>query len=251
MSQISQPFFTATSQPASALHPGLEHACDIWFVRHGETDWNAAHRMQGRTDIPLNAAGHAQAAALVPLLVQSHHEQAFAALYATPLTRAQQTAAPIASALMLPVGIIADLQERAFGIIEGEPYDTVRDGVGRTPALTMVAQALHARDPNYLPPAGDTGEAETLQTFYNRVVRGAHFLAAQHPGGKVAVVVHGGVLDCLWRWVHGVDLQTQRTWSTVNASINVFRVGRTGAQLLTWGVQARDGMVKLDDGSVR
>ncbi len=224
---------------------------DIWFIRHGETDWNAAHRMQGRTDIPLNAAGHAQAAALVPLLAQSHREQAFAALYATPLTRAQQTAAPIASALMLPVGIIADLQERAFGIIEGEPYATVRDGIGRTPELTVVAQALHARDPNYLPPAGDTGEAETLQDFYDRVVRGARFLTAQHPDGKVAVVVHGGVLDCLWRWAHHIDLKPHRTWSTVNASINVLRVTNGAAQVLAWGVQAADGEVKLDDGSVR
>jgi 2,3-bisphosphoglycerate-dependent phosphoglycerate mutase len=220
----------------------------IWFIRHGETDWNAAHRMQGRTDIPLNAQGLAQAAALVPLLVQSHREAPFAALYATPLMRSQQTAAPVAAAIGLPVGIMADLQERAFGIIEGEPYATVREGVGRTPELTAVAQALHARDPNYLPPPGDTGEAETLQHFYDRVVRGALFLKAQHPNSKVAIVVHGGVLDCLWRWAHGIGLKPHRSWSTVNASINVLRVAEDGsAQVLAWGVQAQDGGVTLDD----
>ncbi len=221
---------------------------DIWFIRHGETDWNAAHRMQGSIDIPLNAVGHAQAAALVPLLVQSHREAPFAALYATPLTRSRQTAAPVATALGLSVGINSDLQERAFGIIEGEPYDTVRSGIGRTPALTAVAQALHARDPHYLPPPGKSGDAETLQFFYDRVVRGARFLAHQHPNAKIAIVVHGGVLDCLWRWAHNVDLKPHRTWSTVNASINVLRVASNGtAQVAAWGVQARDGSVKLDD----
>ncbi len=225
-------------------------ATEIWFIRHGETDWNAAHRMQGRTDIPLNAQGIAQASALVPLLSRSHLENAFAALYATPLTRSQQTAAPLAAALMLPVGINADLQERAFGIIEGEPYDTVRSGIGRTPALTVVAQALHARDPNYLPPPGESGAGETLQYFYDRVVRGACYLAAQHPHSKIAVVVHGGVLDCLWRWAHGIGLKQHRTWSTVNASVNVLRVCNGKAQVLAWGVQAEAGDVRLDDAPV-
>jgi 2,3-bisphosphoglycerate-dependent phosphoglycerate mutase len=225
-----------------------KNSTDIWFIRHGETDWNAAHRMQGLTDIPLNAVGLAQADALVPLLVQSHREAPFAALYATPLTRSLQTAGPVAAAIGLPVGIVADLQERAFGIIEGEPYDTVRSGIGRTPELTVVAQALYARDPNYLPPPGDSGDGETLQHFYDRVVRGALFLAAQHPGAKIAIVVHGGVLDCLWRWAHGVGLKPHRTWSTVNASINVLRVASDGsAKVLAWGVQASDGVVKLDD----
>ncbi len=231
----------------TAAHPDTAPSTEIWFIRHGETDWNAAHRMQGRIDIPLNAQGIAQAAALMPLLHDSHKQTAFAALYATPLTRSQQTAAPVAGALQLPVGIIADLQERAFGIVEGEPYATVRDGVGRTAELTAVAQALHARDPHYLPPPGDSGEGETLHFFYERVVRGARFLAAQHPRSKVAIVVHGGVLDCLWRWAHGIDLQTHRTWSTVNASINVLRVAGGQAKVVAWGVQAEHGLVKLDD----
>ena len=217
-------------QSATNDHP-IDHcdsadSCDLWFIRHGETEWNAAHRMQGRTDIPLNALGHAQAAALVPLLAHAHAQRPFAAVYATPLQRAQQTATPLAAALGMPVGIIVDLQERAFGIIEGEPYAVVREGVGRTPELTVVAQALHARDPDYLPPPGDTGAAETLQFFYDRVVRGAQFLAVKHPSTRIAVVVHGGVLDCLWRWANGVGLKPHRTWSTVNASINVLRVAK-------------------------
>jgi probable phosphoglycerate mutase len=233
------------------IHSTEVHSTDIWFIRHGETDWNAAQRMQGSIDIPLNALGHAQAAALVPLLTQSHAQHPFAALYATPLTRSQQTAAPVAAAFNLPVGIMADLQERAFGIIEGEPWAIVRDGVGRTPELTVVAQALYARDPNYLPPPGEymgkVNVSETLQHFYDRVVRGARQLAIKHPNAKVAIVVHGGVLDCLWRWVHRIDLKPHRTWTTVNASINVLRVTGDDAQVLAWGVQAADGAEKLDD----
>jgi 2,3-bisphosphoglycerate-dependent phosphoglycerate mutase len=235
----------STSNSSQTSKPA-QPSTDIWFIRHGETDWNAANRMQGSIDIPLNAKGIAQAAALVPLLRQSHRMQPFTALYATPLTRSQQTAAPLADALKLPVGIIADLQERSFGIIEGEPYATIRDGVGRTPELTIIAQALHTRDPHYLPPPGESGKGETLHYFYERVVRGAQFLASQHPNAQVAIVVHGGVLDCLWRWAHQIDLTTPRTWGTINASINVLRVTGEAAQVLTWGVQADDGSTKLD-----
>jgi 2,3-bisphosphoglycerate-dependent phosphoglycerate mutase len=228
-------------------------SCQIWFIRHGETDWNAAHRMQGRTDIALNAVGLAQAGALAPFIARAHAQTPFTAVYATPLIRARQTAIPLAAALNLPaadIRINADLQERAFGIIEGEPYDTVRSGTGRTPALTAVAQQLFARDPDYLPPDGETGAAETLRQFYTRVVRGASTIAAAHPNGRVAVVVHGGVLDCLWRWAHHIDLKPHRTWSTVNASVNVFRVAGQAAQVLAWGVQAGDGTVPLDDAVV-
>lgn len=226
--------------------------CELWLIRHGETDWNAAHRMQGRTDIPLNATGHAQAQALLPLLGKAHAERRFAAAYATPLQRAQQTAAPLAAAFSLNLGLIADLQERAFGVIEGQPYASVRDGVGATPELTVVAQAMHRRELDYLPPVGETGCSETLRQFYTRTVQAAQTLAVQHAGQRVFAVTHGGVLDCLWRWANGVAIDAPRTWRIVNASVNVLRINpATGAAtVLAWGVQAGDALtLALDENS--
>lgn len=243
LSTVTTPYNKSfTASPTNFMPSFPPQDCELWFIRHGETDWNAAHRMQGRTDIPLNAVGQAQALALLPLLASAHVQRAFAAIYATPLRRAQQTAAPFAQALGLPVGIVVDLQERAFGVIEGQPYTTVRDGIGETPELTLVAQAMHRRELDYLPPMGASGSSETLRQFYQRTVQAAQDLAAVHAGQRVAVVSHGGVLDCLWRWANGIAVDAPRSWGIVNASVNVLRVNAVHGSVgvLAWGKQAGD-----------
>ena len=87
----------------------------FWFLRHGETDWNAQGRSQGRTDIPLNPTGIAQAQAAAQLL----RGRGIATIVSSPLSRARDTASAVARALGLPVTIIDDLQEVAFGVHEG------------------------------------------------------------------------------------------------------------------------------------
>ena len=92
-------------------------ATPFWFLRHGETDWNAQGLSQGRTDIPLNAVGVAQAEraarTLAPLGIAS--------VVASPLSRARVTAEIAAAALGLPVSFDADLAEVNFGEQEGLP----------------------------------------------------------------------------------------------------------------------------------
>lgn len=96
----------------------------LTLVRHGETDWNRDHRIQGSTDVPLNDTGRAQArvaaatlrarlltsAAVAPIVVSSD------------LSRARETAQIIASELGLPAPLqYAGLRERAYGEAEGVP----------------------------------------------------------------------------------------------------------------------------------
>jgi len=89
----------------------------FWFLRHGETDWNAEGLSQGRTDIPLNAIGLLQAeraaAALLGLGIVT--------IVASPLQRALRTAEIAGEALGLPVQTDADLMEVNFGEQEGLP----------------------------------------------------------------------------------------------------------------------------------
>ncbi len=87
----------------------------FWFLRHGETDWNAEGRSQGRTDVPLNATGVAQAHAAADLL----RNRGIASIVSSPLSRARDTAGVIAAALGLPVAVLAGLQEVSFGVNEG------------------------------------------------------------------------------------------------------------------------------------
>jgi probable phosphoglycerate mutase len=90
----------------------------FWFLRHGETDWNAEGRSQGRTDIPLNGVGLAQAGRAARTLAATG---GIATIVASPLIRARVTAEIAAEALGLPVEFDEGLQEVNFGEQEGQP----------------------------------------------------------------------------------------------------------------------------------
>ena len=88
----------------------------FWFLRHGETDWNAQGISQGNIDIPLNAVGVAQARAAAEKL----RNRGIATIVASPLSRARVTAEFVGEALGLPVALDPDLREVSFGVQEGQ-----------------------------------------------------------------------------------------------------------------------------------
>jgi len=94
----------------------------LYFVRHAQTDWNVERRIQGQTDIPLNATGIAQAEALRDYIRQCGLH--FIAIYTAPLQRTAQTAQILAASTDK---IIYDprISERQFGEFEGKPCGTV------------------------------------------------------------------------------------------------------------------------------
>lgn len=100
-----------TDSPALALP-----AISFWYLRHGETDWNAQGLSQGNVDIPLNPTGLAQARAAAGLL----KGRGIASIVSSPLSRARVTAEIVAEALGLPVAIDNDLREVSFGVQEGQ-----------------------------------------------------------------------------------------------------------------------------------
>ncbi|HWX09771.1 MAG TPA: histidine phosphatase family protein, partial [Gaiellaceae bacterium] len=83
----------------------------LLLVRHGETDWNAEGRLQGHTDRPLNEHGRRQAHALAERLAGDD----IAAVYASDLARARETAEILGAKLGLPVSRDAGLRERDWG----------------------------------------------------------------------------------------------------------------------------------------
>ena len=105
--------------------PGADPAADppptitrvaFWFLRHGETDWNAQGISQGNVDIPLNEVGLAQARAAAPLL----RNRGIDSIVASPLSRARVTAEIVAQVLALPVHLDPGLREVQFGVQEGQ-----------------------------------------------------------------------------------------------------------------------------------
>ena len=157
-----------------------------WYLRHGETDWNAKGLSQGRTDVPLNATGREQAIAAGERL--AHHwrdgVRPMTCIVASPLERALNTAQAAqaairdASGVELPLSVDPELEEVCFGVMEGEPmgewYDPWIEG-------------------KYLP--------EGCETFAGLTERAARAVtrALDHAGpeGLPLIVAHGALFRAL------------------------------------------------------
>ena len=160
----------------------------LYFLRHGETDWNAEGRLQGDQDIPLNALGRRQATAcgeiLRDLLARDGRAPATLPYVASPLIRASETMELMRAALGLPAaGYRTDprLREVAFGQWEGV---TMRELRRTVPA----AVAARERDKwNFIPPEGES--------YAQMALRMAEWRASLQ--GDTVAVAHGGTARAL------------------------------------------------------
>lgn len=194
-------------------------ATRVLAIRHGETAWNVATRIQGQLDIGLNETGRWQAGQLAEVL----RAEGLAAVYSSDLSRAFDTAALTAARAGLPVQVDEGLRERHFGRFEGLTFHEIAE---RWPEDS---ERWRRRDPAFAPPGG-----ESLTAFYARCVGAAERLAGAHPGQSIALVAHGGVLDCLYRAATRQSLQAPRTWLVTNASVNRLLYTAQGFALVGW-----------------
>jgi len=143
----------------------------FWFLRHGETDWNARGLSQGNVDIPLNHTGLAQARAAAELL----RTRGIRSIVASPLSRAHDTALEVALLTGQGVTLQDDLREVSFGAQEGQPMATWFDD--------WVA--------GHMTPEG----AEPFAALRARAVQAVN-TALAHPA-PVLVVAHGALFRAL------------------------------------------------------
>jgi broad specificity phosphatase PhoE len=145
----------------------------LLLVRHGQSEWNAAGRMQGQTaHVPLTALGHAQAAAAARELAALRP----GALISSDLHRAVQTAEHCARATGLPVTTTPALREQGYGVLEGRPSRELWDVVDWT-------------DPHWSAEGG-----ESLAALHTRVAGYLRELRERPPAGVVALVTHGDTI---------------------------------------------------------
>ncbi|HEY3801090.1 MAG TPA: histidine phosphatase family protein [Kofleriaceae bacterium] len=152
----------------------------ILLARHGETAWNAIGRLQGHTDVELNATGREQARELAASLASAQ----IADVWASDLARARETAAIVAGELGLPPPRVdPELRERRFGIFEGLTRD---ECAARYPDAwrAWTSQTEH-------PPGGESRDEALVRM--NRAI--ARVLGGAR--GPTLVVSHGGVMR-LW-----------------------------------------------------
>lgn len=172
------------------MRPGVT----LYFIRHGETDWNAEQRYQGQHDIPLNDRGREQARRNGEALATELDGQAIAALdfVASPLQRTHETMSIIRSALKLPMdGVRFDdrLREMSYGHWEGQLAMDL-------PRIDPEGLAARAADAWHWQPRG----GESYATLAVRV--GAWISTIER---DTVAVSHGGVSRVLRHLVLGVD----------------------------------------------
>ena len=213
------------------LEPEQQQATRVLAIRHGETDWNVERRIQGQLDVPLNTTGRWQ----VGRLALAVADEGLAAVYASDLLRAFETAQAVARGSGQAIVTDVGLRERGFGAFEGLSYAEISQ---RWPEQS---QRWRRRDPEFGAPGG-----ETLNQFYARSVSTAARLAALHPGQTIALVSHGGVMDCLYRAASRVALDAPRSWQLGNASINRLLYTPQGFTLVGW---SDAGHLEADAGS--
>jgi len=172
----------------------------IFFLRHGETDWNRDGRLQGNTETSLNARGRAQALRL------SGHMRALAGtgvadlpFYSSPMRRTRQTMEILREGLELErdaYTAVDNLREIGFGAWEGRTAEQLR---AEDPE--QIRRFYH--DPVRARPAG----AEPLADFRARVVAAFDDLACRPAGQHLLVVTHAGVMRALVAHVLGAPLE--------------------------------------------
>lgn len=167
--------------------------------------------LSGTTDLPLTELGHRQASALA-------HAGAFDRVdhvYASPLSRALATAAPVAEHVELDVVRRPGLEEIHCGELDGIAIDAVRT---RFPAVWATNEAQC--DDTFRWPGG-----ESYLELRERSVATVSEIASTHRGARVAVVTHAGVISQLIGAIRGVP---PARWSA-------FRVGNASITELDWG----------------
>ncbi|MDR3165151.1 MAG: histidine phosphatase family protein [Synergistaceae bacterium] len=165
----------------------------IFFVRHGETDWNKAFRYQGTTDIALNENGQSQARKVGLRLSRIVPRRVFS----SPLLRAYGTAEAImeANAGNAPVEVMDELREISFGKWEGLAYSEIMEHFA-------LDYTTWRENPFSSAPTG----GESFESVRTRSASAAETVKdAAAAGAEILVVAHGIVLRTLMASLMGAD----------------------------------------------
>ncbi len=181
-------------------------ACDMLLIRHGESmpiaEGQDIPMVDGHADPPLDPQGHEEARRVADRLAGEE----ITAIYTSTLTRTQQTAAPLAAKLGLTPAVEADVREVHLGEWEGIYRIRMRE------QHPIAKRFWEERDWGVIP------GAETNEQFGTRVRRGLQRIAAAHPGERVAVFVHGGVIGMAMQLA--VEARSLAFVGAENGSIN-------------------------------
>lgn len=225
-SSLPQPPLSQAARPVKKLvatgfvAPDRATATEFWVVRHGESTWNVDGRYQGQTDVPLSPVGVLQAATLAERLTG----QSFGAVYSSDLRRASQTAETVAERLTgaPPVQLDPGLREINVGALAGLLVTDIHAQYGE------YLQALQADPWATRRPGG-----ESMEDLFGRCALAFDAIRARHPGERVLVFTHGGVVRvAVGLALGGVPANAWARLSVTNTSITRVLLGEGSGTLL-------------------
>ena len=199
-------------------------AREFYLVRHGETEWNAAKRIQGQTDVPLSCEGRRQARAVAGHLA----DIGFDSGHTSDLSRALDTARTIVAGQSKPVSLAVDrgLREISDGIYEGWPIAAAAEAeprmAGTVDDLTL---GLDFASP----------EGESIRQVFQRQREVASRLKADKAGYRILVVGHGWSLRLLAASL--LDRGAEWSWELEPlhpASVSVIELRGESGAIASW-----------------
>ncbi len=178
-------------------------ATRLYLIRHGMTEWNNGGKMQGKTDMPLNAKGIVQA----ELLAKRLNKTKLKAIYTSPLIRAKKTAEIIAIPHKLEIVEASALQEADFGEWEGLTLEEIKSGWGDSLELWYKGEI-------------SAPKGEGLLAMQKRVVEFLEVVKDKHREEEILLVAHGGPIRAFICYILGT-LKPFRRIKQANANINI------------------------------
>ena len=182
----------------------------IYLARHGQTDWNVEHRLQGSTDTPLNTTGREQAMALAERLKGVSLD----AVYSSMLRRSRETAEIVRGSV--PLRTLAGLNERRLGTFEGRRVDA-------SDPVTARDYERRSQDPDDTLDGG-----ESLTQFFERVRATVTGIRTRHASGAILIVGHGGTNQMIVRTL--LSLPSDEAHSFEQANDDLYLVELEPAQ---------------------
>jgi broad specificity phosphatase PhoE len=185
----------------------------LYLARHGETEWNALGRLQGATDIPLDASGRAQAEALGASL----RAEGIVSVTTSDLSRARQTGEIAGTALGLTAAPVIDheLRERSFGIFEGLTRDELE---------ANHAEAWRAWRASGVVPTGGESQPDIVARMKRGIAR--CFARCVETGGPMLIVSHGAAMRLFLS-----ELTTEVILPIANGAVYRLELGDDGATI--------------------
>jgi broad specificity phosphatase PhoE len=192
----------------------------LLLIRHAESIANSEARIQGQFDSPLSEQGRRQAHSLARRLQQE--KWPVAAIYASDLSRAAETARIIGSQLGLPVSLDPRLREYDAGVLNGLTWAEVE---ARHPALWQEFQ----RGGKWVPVPGEEGN----EAFRARLVAALDEIRTRHEGsGTVIMVSHGASLGMILLHLLGLERKLSSPFAFGNASLSIVEFRARGPVIL-------------------